>query len=37
MTIDLLDSNDAAVVDTGDISTATPATPTCGRIVIPRQ
>ena len=37
MTIDLLDSTTAAVLDTGDASSATPATPACGQIVIPRQ
>ena len=37
ITIDLLDNADAPVVDTGNITTATPATPTCGQIVIPKQ
>ena len=37
ITIDLLDDDDAPVVDTGNITTATPATPTCGQIVIPKE
>ncbi|HEY8001963.1 MAG TPA: alkaline phosphatase D family protein [Solirubrobacterales bacterium] len=37
LTIDLLDSNDAPVLDTGNAATATPATPTCGQVVIPKQ
>ena len=37
MTIDLLDNADQPVIDTGDMSTATPATPTCGQIVIPKR
>jgi alkaline phosphatase D len=37
LTIDLLDSNDAPVLDTGNAATATAATPTCGQIVIPKQ
>ncbi len=35
--VDLLDVNDQPVIDTGDASTATAATPTCGQIVIPKQ
>jgi phosphodiesterase/alkaline phosphatase D-like protein len=37
MTIDLLDVNDQPVLDTGDASTATPETPSCPQIVIPKQ
>ena len=37
ITIDLLDVNDQPVLDTGDASTATAATPTCPQIVIPKQ
>lgn len=37
MTIDLLDANDQPVIDTGDASTATAATPRCPQIVIPKQ
>jgi alkaline phosphatase D len=37
ITIDLLDSNSAPVLDTGNASSATAATPTCGQIVIPKQ
>jgi len=37
LTIDLLDNADQPVTDTGNIETATPATPTCDQIVIPKQ
>jgi len=37
LTIDLLDNADQPVLDTGNASTATPATPTCGQIVIPKR
>ena len=37
LTIDLLDSHNQPVLDTGDASTATPTTPTCSQVVIPKQ
>jgi phosphodiesterase/alkaline phosphatase D-like protein len=37
MTVDLLDQNDQPVIDTGDSSSATPASPRCGQVVIPAQ
>jgi alkaline phosphatase D len=37
LTIDLLDANDAPVIDTGDTETAPAGTATCGQIVIPKQ
>ena len=37
MTVDLLDADDQPVIDTGNSSTATPATPRCAQVVIPAQ
>ncbi len=37
LTIDLLDSNDQPVIDTGNVATAPVGAPTCSEVVIPKQ